>query len=183
MASTTPKLGLPYPVGTDRLMDGDNAIQSLAETLETRFGDPPAMSIYLNGNASPASGYIQLSVLVQGWKVGNIAAGSNVITIAVPGIYVVMGVISWGSGSGTIGRRGIQIRKGGAAPLVLVTNLQYALQGGASGQVSSAHAIAPLAAGDTLALYSYHDSATNQPTAGGTDQSLTFLHAACLART
>lgn len=28
--------GLPYPVGTDRVMDGDNAMQSLAEAVDTK---------------------------------------------------------------------------------------------------------------------------------------------------
>jgi hypothetical protein len=37
MGSTTAK-GYPYPVGTDRVMDGDNAIQSLAEAADTKAG-------------------------------------------------------------------------------------------------------------------------------------------------
>jgi hypothetical protein len=32
--ATTPRLALPYPVGTDRVMDGDNVIQALAEGLD-----------------------------------------------------------------------------------------------------------------------------------------------------
>lgn len=34
MGDTT-EHGLPYPVGTDRVMDGDNAIQALAEAIDT----------------------------------------------------------------------------------------------------------------------------------------------------
>jgi hypothetical protein len=34
MAGATPKYALPYPTGTDRVMDGDNAIQALAERVE-----------------------------------------------------------------------------------------------------------------------------------------------------
>ena len=34
MGSTTPKYAFPYPIGTDRVMDGDNAIQALAERVE-----------------------------------------------------------------------------------------------------------------------------------------------------
>lgn len=37
MGSTTPVLKLPYPVGTDRVMDGDNAMQALAERIEARL--------------------------------------------------------------------------------------------------------------------------------------------------
>ena len=34
MGSTTTRTGLPYPVGTDRVMDGDDAIKALAERLD-----------------------------------------------------------------------------------------------------------------------------------------------------
>lgn len=34
MTATTPIFALPYPVGTDRVMDGDNAIQALASRVE-----------------------------------------------------------------------------------------------------------------------------------------------------
>jgi hypothetical protein len=34
MPSSTPKLAIPYPIGTDLLADGDNAIQALAERVE-----------------------------------------------------------------------------------------------------------------------------------------------------
>lgn len=38
MGSTTPSLAIPYPVGTDRVMDGDNAMQSLAERVDLLLG-------------------------------------------------------------------------------------------------------------------------------------------------
>jgi hypothetical protein len=34
MGSTTPIYAFPYPVGTDRVMDGDNAIEALARAVE-----------------------------------------------------------------------------------------------------------------------------------------------------
>lgn len=34
MAGTTSPLAFPYPTGTDRVMDGDNAIQALAEKVD-----------------------------------------------------------------------------------------------------------------------------------------------------
>lgn len=37
MGSTTSK-GYPYPVGTDRVMDGDDAIKSLAEKVDAALG-------------------------------------------------------------------------------------------------------------------------------------------------
>lgn len=36
MASTSK--GFPYPLGTDRVMDGDNAIQALAQKIDTVLG-------------------------------------------------------------------------------------------------------------------------------------------------
>lgn len=38
MGATTPIFALPYPTGTDRVMDGDNAIQALAEKVELLLG-------------------------------------------------------------------------------------------------------------------------------------------------
>lgn len=37
MGSTTTK-GYPFPVGTDRVMDGDDAIKALAEKVDTQLG-------------------------------------------------------------------------------------------------------------------------------------------------
>lgn len=34
MPSATPTYAIPYPVGTDRVMDGDNAMQAIAERVE-----------------------------------------------------------------------------------------------------------------------------------------------------
>lgn len=35
--AATPVLAIPYPVGTDRVMDGDNAMQAIAERVEARL--------------------------------------------------------------------------------------------------------------------------------------------------
>src|SRR5262245_3746001 len=37
MTATTPK-GFPYPLGTDRVMDGDDAIKALATAVDTKLG-------------------------------------------------------------------------------------------------------------------------------------------------
>lgn len=43
--------GLPYPVGTDRVVDGDNAIRALAEALDPRVTDTGwiAVTAFQNG--------------------------------------------------------------------------------------------------------------------------------------
>lgn len=38
MATTPAPNSIPYPVGTDRVMDGDNAMQAIAERVDTRLG-------------------------------------------------------------------------------------------------------------------------------------------------
>lgn len=42
--------GFPYPVGTDRVMDGDNAIQALAEKIDTLLA-----GMLVQGGAIPAA--------------------------------------------------------------------------------------------------------------------------------
>lgn len=37
MAGVTPTYGWPYPTGTDKVVDGDNAIEALARAIETRL--------------------------------------------------------------------------------------------------------------------------------------------------
>jgi hypothetical protein len=37
MAGTTPRYALPYPTGTDRVADGDNAIEALARGVEDKI--------------------------------------------------------------------------------------------------------------------------------------------------
>lgn len=62
MPSTTTK-GYPYPVGTDRVMDGDDSIKSLAEAVDTKLGVGAAGVVTINVSAStPASGAVTFPV-------------------------------------------------------------------------------------------------------------------------
>lgn len=55
MPATTPTNKLPYPIGTDLLADGDNAIQALATALD---GTPwAAVSLFANGWTNYGGGY------------------------------------------------------------------------------------------------------------------------------
>ena len=47
MPSTTPK-GFPYPLGSDRLMDGDDAIRNLATAVDTMVGVFAAGQVNIN---------------------------------------------------------------------------------------------------------------------------------------
>lgn len=97
MGGTTTN-GLPYPVGTDRVMDGDNAIQALAEAidLKTLFsGDSgtltPAAAGFttaagasgLTGSVRKRNGIVAVDLIftaVSGWAAGDVA-NTNLILI------------------------------------------------------------------------------------------------------
>lgn len=51
--ATTPVLALPYPIGTDRIMDGDNVIQALAERIEARLPRGYMQRADLTANLGP----------------------------------------------------------------------------------------------------------------------------------
>lgn len=80
MPANTAK-GYPYPVGTDRVMDGDDAIKALAETVDTRLG-VAATGIA----ATPATSSLNqaVSVLVT-FPVGRFTAAPAVFVTAVGG--------------------------------------------------------------------------------------------------
>jgi hypothetical protein len=59
MGSQTAK-GYPYPVGTDRVADGDNAIQALAEAVDAKLGISASGSASIS-IASAASGSVTVT--------------------------------------------------------------------------------------------------------------------------
>lgn len=52
MSGTTTPLAYPYPTGTDRVMDGDNAIQALAEALDNDLAVGASQNLALGANLS-----------------------------------------------------------------------------------------------------------------------------------
>jgi hypothetical protein len=94
MPATTTQ-GLPYPLGTDRVMDGDNAIQSLAQWLDNSFcwgacsiGDtgPGAGATMWFTNCGPIGAS------------GGVVVSANGITVPRKGFYnlIATGLIAWG---------------------------------------------------------------------------------------
>jgi hypothetical protein len=60
MAATT--RGYPYPVGTDRVMDGDNAIQALAQAVNDKAGGPTVTGeVTMTTLANGASGNVAVT--------------------------------------------------------------------------------------------------------------------------
>jgi hypothetical protein len=73
MPSTTPKLAIPYPIGTDLLADGDNAIQASALRVEAILG-------------SPYRANIQKNVGVTGFKPsGSVVVSAAAVTLTMSG--------------------------------------------------------------------------------------------------
>ena len=114
---TTPLLGLPYPDGAERVMDGDNAIGALALAIDAILGrqeNPPAAiasgvstataagaRVNLNGAANPASA---ATVINSGLTIG---AGKG-------GVYVV--IASGVSAAGAVGSDArVTLRQGAGA--------------------------------------------------------------------
>lgn len=78
--ATTPKLNIPYPVGTDRVMDGDNAMQAIAERVETLFlTRSRAATTLLNFNATGDALLGHGMGVVPGYVAVQTYANSNVL--------------------------------------------------------------------------------------------------------
>lgn len=74
---TTPTFGLPYPDGTDLVVQGDDAIQALAEAIEARWA-PAVAQINLANNGS--------------------TIGGSLTTVAFPGTVAFMEDFSYSAG-------------------------------------------------------------------------------------
>lgn len=89
MGLTTPIFDLPYPVGTDRVRDGDNAIQALAERVETVIAPtlvPTGVVVPFVGSGAPT-----------GWL---LAQGQNVSRTTYATLFGVIGT-TYGAGDGS----------------------------------------------------------------------------------
>ncbi len=78
MGSQTPTLAIPYPVGTDRVMDGDNAMQAMAESVESLMlatwqAIPGLVGTAIAGYVT--AGYAKIGQVVELRGVANYAGG------------------------------------------------------------------------------------------------------------
>jgi hypothetical protein len=93
MGSTTTH-GAPFPVGTDRVMDGDNAIQALAEWVDTTvYGGAPASA------AAPGVWLVATGTVVCTSASLSAVSGSSVSTAR----YMKIGRTVWFQGEGNVG--------------------------------------------------------------------------------
>jgi hypothetical protein len=98
MPATTP-LGVPYPVGTDRVADGDNAIQSVAEWLDRSI----TWGACTVGASGPGvGGTMWFSTCSSIGASPGVTVGANGITVPRKGWYAIsaMAGIGWTSGTG-----------------------------------------------------------------------------------
>lgn len=88
MPSQTPGLKIPYPLGTDRVMDGDNAMQAIAERVDLVMGAGATGSVsaapnYVGtGTANKRGGMVSLTINItsniastNGTQLGTVPAG------------------------------------------------------------------------------------------------------------
>jgi len=84
MGSQTPFYAFPYPLGTDRVADGDNAIQSLAEKIEQVLGKGTGAATRAWGTPYPADNDFTANAAYVGLISGTLTAcpvGAVVLTI------------------------------------------------------------------------------------------------------
>lgn len=89
--ATTPKYAFPYPIGTDRIMDGDNVMQALAERVEAVLGGGSGNTRYWSAirgadDQFPAGGAwtAMLVVTLTGLPIGGVAIVTSDLSIQAP---------------------------------------------------------------------------------------------------
>lgn len=123
MPTTTPN-GVPYPLGTDRVMDGDDAIHNLAQWLDDALNTRCRLSLSANINVADSTG------VILPWGVEDVdpmdlhstVTNPSRITIKRAGRYRVMTSVSFSS-SGAGGYRRIQLARNGIANIVGQTHV------------------------------------------------------------
>jgi len=94
--ATTPG-GLPYPIGTDFVVDGDNAIRALAEELD---GEIYSRWAFLSGMQALVGGFVVWNGVKTGSDVSTLSADKTVITLAKTGVYRVDTHLGLGGNAG-----------------------------------------------------------------------------------
>lgn len=137
MATTTN--GLPYPVGTDRVMDGDDAIKALAEAL-----DPPWTALTMQSGFSAQAGTPGFRVIagtcyLRGHvqrTTGNLAAGDIPCNVPAAGrpiassVSMPAAIAGTGTGRVDVSTAGVlSVQVGGTTPSWLsLDGVSYALR-------------------------------------------------------
>jgi hypothetical protein len=94
--ATTPG-GLPYPIGTDFVVDGDNAIRALAEELDGEIYSRWAMA---SGMQPLVGGFVAWTGVKTGSDVSTLNGDKTIITLAKSGVYRVDAHLGLGANAG-----------------------------------------------------------------------------------
>ena len=112
MPANTTK-GYPYPLGTDRIMDGDDAIKNLAQAMDTKSGISAAGTVTIPFTAATTATSVTVTFPVGRFTVApspvvtaQITAPQNVTVSVAGGSVTTTGMTVWGyrySGNSQIG--------------------------------------------------------------------------------
>lgn len=156
MTGTTARLKIPYPQGTDRVMDGDNAMQTIAETLDGQAVGFVASSA---GLVIPTASFTGLACT----SLANVGGGYNQttggFTVPVTGIYAVSGVIVWPNNTVGANRLLAGFHKIGAGANAEFVRASAPILAGQQGVSIGYHY--KFTAGDVLQFAAYHDAGGN----------------------
>jgi hypothetical protein len=166
MGSTTTK-GYPYPVGTDRVMDGDDAIKALAEAVDSDSAFTRATTLGQTLVAATANNISWNAASPNGCELTKTSAYQWTVTVA--GLYVVTAVVQLGAfqPSGTRAYIGLSAGPG-------VTYYQRDVMSGEN--TATTTMLNALAPGDQIIVTLFPNTAT------GTVSNAGFLHVARLGR-
>ena len=169
MGSQTPRYALPYPVGTDRVMDGDNAMQALAERVEAvlmarklpRCRINTAASVSIPNNVTTQVDFTAGTVSYDTDTMANLAQSR--ITIKTAGWYVLKAFVPWLAGS--TGFRVSLLQTGGGTAVYAAQDYRMAVNGTATTAQIASDPI-PLAVNDYVILRVLHTQGTALNIAG-----------------
>jgi hypothetical protein len=159
MGGTTPISNLPYPLGTDRVMDGDDAIKALATALDP-FGISArgAVSFPLWNYSGTGFQAMGSGVADAGFPCVNCAVTATGVRVNIAGVYAVTAAVSYNAGTvGTVGRRSASVGVNGGVS-VLQNTIAWASNAG-GGMVAAG--VLFLAANDVVGTQRYTDIANH----------------------
>lgn len=98
--ATTPVLGIPYPIGTDRVTDGDNVMQAIAEFLDTKWAFGSCSQMDTGPGVNGTMWYAQCS---QVGVAGGVTVNANGIVVPRRGYYEITarGLFNFGQAGAT----------------------------------------------------------------------------------
>jgi hypothetical protein len=167
--------GIPYPVGTDRVMDGDNEMQAMSTFIDDAIYNVPRGRMYL---AAATSGTLAPNVwtsfgtgLTYSYtKGGVVAVAPSQLRVPKDGLYHLEAQVYFNSaaGSGQGHRRGCRVHLNGSNTVSVIESIVGSIDPGAQPVACHAGGDVELHTNDTLALAFWHDQTGANLTALGT---------------